>query len=289
MKNLVLVLVLLLSINLLWAADTPFRQRAISPDKKWLTIVQRLDQYGAKTTDWRLRLANAKTKETETVIYYATQEIDRATDMDDSWGIYDFAWSPDSRYILFVYRPYSSNTISHSNDCFGVIDIVTKQYTWLAGPVVDQMTSDLFGYSRPDFKLKWIDRNTVSFYLPKTEFQGKTKPAGTRVISIAKIRQVFYAREQETRVLAQKIIAGMKSANWQEQLKPLFVDQDHAKYQIDLLAQLRHEWKTAQGIKFMDYYSDGKIFVIVIPVTKLRANPFMVSKGKIIEIPLDLD
>lgn len=288
----VIVGAIVLTPALGWAANVPFKQRAVSPDKKWVAELKKMGRMEGKTTDWQLHISSQKLRRYEIVVGFQTQDVISEATWDDAWGIYDFVWSPDSRMILFVFRPYSSNSISHSNDCFGIFDIKTKQYEWVAGPVVDKMQSDYSGYGRPDFKLKWRDKNTVSFYMFKTtlhrlvggDFQTvKVRPAGIRTVSVAKIYQGFARREQEVKTLVQQIIKAMRSSNWRARMKPLFADPKNAEELIERLAECQPEWKNAHSVEFISFSRRYEEFAIVI------AGCFIVKNGRILDIPMDFD
>lgn len=278
------------------AANVPFRQRAASPDKKWVAELKKIGKMEECVNDWRLHISDQKLQQGDIVIGFRTQEVISSETWNDAWGIYDFAWSPDSRMILFVFRPYSSNSISHSNDCLGIFDIKTKQYEWLAGPVVDKMQSDYFGPGRPDFKLKWHDRNEVSFYMFKTTLQQlvgqsyrviKVRPAGIRIMSVAKICRGFAQREQKVRILSQQIIQAMQSNNWRVRMRSFFVNPKHAKEPIERLAECQREWKNAREIMFVWFARRSEEFAIAISM-KSHGSPFIVKDGRIVDVPMDL-
>lgn len=227
-----------------WAEPRPARTKAVSPDGKLTLVLEQLE--GQKY--WGLGYYNRQSNG-RPLLYLTTQDAETSTSDDDAWGIYDFCWCPDSRLVLFVFRPYSSFSIGHSCDSVGIVDVQTKQYQWIAGKAVDGMVFD--DYCRlndPKFKLSWRDNNTVFFYFPQAtpmksvggEWQNvKTLSAGTRTISVASVREGFVTRAKAALAVIDRLKQLMAPSDWQTRVRQVFAQGESVNSSIQELCRHR--------------------------------------------------
>jgi len=290
MKKWLAAIGLLLMSTSIWADVLPFRQQALSPNKQWLATIE-------KAGDQRqIYLTDQRTQSKRLLTLFGPN--DGGSGMGDAFGVYDICWSPDSRLIFFVFQAHHSSTISHVCDSFGVIDIQTAEYDWVAGFMVDGMELEFYGERHPNFNLAWPDNNHVSYDSPKAALAKligdqyrtvKTKPAGRRTISVSQLRQQFVEDPERAKAFARRLCQIMHYPDWRRRVVPLLPpNQREAQEVIEGLAHYRPLLLNMKHIEIMQGYNSlpPRGFQIAI-WTDRYCMQAIVSKQKVVHLLLD--